>query len=232
MMLLDKLNSYRVVLASQSPRRRELLGGLGISFEVCRCNEPEAVSPEWTPEEIVRQLSMQKAQFVFSKLSNSPALSQHGCLSNFPASSLQGNACSSPDLPQQCENLLPLLVIGGDTIVVAPNGQVLGKPKSRKEASYMLNSLSGKTHIVHSGICVITEKVQICESDTAEVSFEQLEPDEIDYYIDHFHPFDKAGSYGVQEWLGYRGIGKIKGSFFTVMGLPTHLLWKMLVNMQ
>lgn len=256
MMLLDKLNSYRVVLASQSPRRRELLGGLGISFEVCRCNEPEAVSPEWTPEEIVRQLSMQKAQFVFSKLSNSPALSQHGCLSNFPASSLQGNACSSPDLPQQrnackfpdplqhgcissspdlpqqCENLLPLLVIGGDTIVVAPNGQVLGKPKSRKEASYMLNSLSGKTHIVHSGICVITEKGQICESDTAEVSFEQLEPDEIDYYIDHFHPFDKAGSYGVQEWLGYRGIGQIKGSFFTVMGLPTHLLWKMLVNMQ
>ena len=199
MMLLDKLQSYRVVLASKSPRRKALLAGLGLNFEIFQSDEPEIVRPEWSPEEVVRQLSCQKASHVFSQLSASD--------------------------PQ-----FPLLVIGGDTIVVS-EGRILGKPANRDEACQMLCSLSGKTHVVHSGLCLMTASGFSCESDTAEVTFDRLENEEIYYYIDHFHPFDKAGSYGVQEWIGYRAISCLKGSFYTVMGLPTHLLWKMLVNM-
>ena len=195
MMLLDRIQSYRVVLASQSPRRRELLRGLGLSFEVMQSGEAEETNVEWSPQEVVCRLSMQKAQHVFNQL-------------------------SKPSEP-------PLLVIGGDTIVVS-EGRILGKPHDREEAVAMLRQLSGKTHRVYSGLCVLTPWRQLCDYDVTEVTFETLKEEEIGYYIDRYQPFDKAGSYGVQEWIGYLGISGLNGSFYTVVGLPTHLLWKML----
>ena len=200
MMLLDKLQAYNVVLASQSPRRQELLAGMGVTFSVLKCDEPERIQSDWTPDEVVRQLAWQKASSVFKTLAHQPL-----------------------------EAGKPYLVIGGDTIVVV-DGHILGKPSDRCEAERMLRLLSGRSHEVYSGLCVKRDGRELLACDSAVVTFDELGVEEICYYIDHCRPFDKAGSYGVQEWIGYRGITKLDGSFYTVMGLPTHLLWQMLLN--
>jgi len=119
------------------------------------------------------------------------------------------------------------IVIGCDTTVLLDN-ELLEKPQNREEAIDMLKLLSGKTHKVISAICVIHKHKTLVYSDTAKVSFDRLREEEINYYIDTYAPFDKAGGYGIQEWIGYIGINHIEGSFYTVMGLPTHLLWNVL----
>ena len=198
-MLLDKLKMYDVVLASKSPRRQELLHGLGADFRVCESGEAEMVRPEWQPEEMVTRLARQKAESVFRRLS------------------AQGREDSAS----------PLLVIGGDTLVVR-DGKVLGKPKDETDARRMLQLLSGGTHTVLSGVCVLTAEKCLTDCARSEVTFCTIPEEDVAYYVRNYRPMDKAGSYGVQEWIGYRAISAIRGSFYNVMGLPTHLLWRML----
>lgn len=191
-MLLDELNKRKVFLASKSPRRRELLAGMGVNFEVMSTDVEETYDPAWSPEEIVMHLS---------RLKLSPI-----------------------DMSQYDPNTI---FITCDTIVVV-NGQIIGKPKDKEDATRMLKMLSGNTHTVYSGVTVATPQRQLTDYRATEVVFETLTDDMIQYYIDTYQPYDKAGSYGVQEWIGRVGIREVHGSFYNVMGLPTRLLWQML----
>jgi septum formation protein len=191
-MLLEELKKRKVILASQSPRRRELLAGMGVEFEVMKTDVEETYDPSWSPEEIVMHLS---------KLKLSPIdMSQY-----------------TPDT----------IFITCDTIVVV-NGQIIGKPKDEEDAKRMLRMLSGNTHTVYSGLTVASPQKQLTDYRSTDVIFETLSDEMIQYYIDTYQPFDKAGSYGVQEWIGRVGIREVRGSFYNVMGLPTRLLWQML----
>jgi len=191
-MLLTELQQYKIYLASKSPRRRELLAGMGVEFEVMSTDVEETYDPARSPEEIVMHLS---------RLKLSPI-----------------------DMSQYDPNTI---FITCDTIVVV-NGQIIGKPKDREDATRMLKMLSGNTHTVYSGVTVATPQRQLTDYRATEVVFENLTDDMIQYYIDTYQPFDKAGSYGVQEWIGRVGIREVHGSFYNVMGLPTRLLWQML----
>ena len=193
-MLLNDLQPYKIYLASQSPRRRELLAGMGIAFEVMVTDVEETYDPTWPPEQIVMGLS---------RLKLSPIdMSLHG--------------------PKT-------LFIACDTIVVV-DGKIAGKPRDEAEAKRMLHALSGRTHTVYSGLTVATPAKSLSGYRATDVVFETLSDEMIQYYIDTYRPFDKAGSYGVQEWIGRVGIREIHGSFYNVMGLPTRLLWEMLVE--
>ena len=119
------------------------------------------------------------------------------------------------------------VLITADTLVFLDE-QILGKPRDRAEAAEMLRALSGRTHTVTTGVALRTRERLHCFSDTTEVDFKVLTDEETDYYIDRYRPFDKAGAYGVQEWIGYVGIREVRGSYYNVMGLPTRLLWQML----
>ncbi len=121
------------------------------------------------------------------------------------------------------------LLITGDTIIYS-NGKVLGKPTNKKEAYAMIESFSGNIHEVISAFCIKTKDKKIIRTDCVKVHFKALESDEINYYINEFSPYDKAGAYGIQEWIGQIGITKIEGSFYTVMGMPIHLLYESLKN--
>jgi septum formation protein len=191
-MLLTELQRHRIYLVSQSPRRRELLAGMGVDFEVMKTDVEETYDPSWTPEEIVMHLSRLKL--------------------------------SSIDMAQYDPKTI---FIACDTIVVV-DGKVIGKPKDAEEAARMLNALSCHTHTVYSGLTVATPATSLTDYRATDVVFEMLTDDMIQYYINRYKPFDKAGSYGVQEWIGYVGIREIHGSFYNVMGLPTRLLWQML----
>ena len=192
-MLLDKLKNYTIVLASQSPRRKELLDGLGLTFEVNWIETNETLSADLTPCQMVEQLAKQKAEIIANQY-----------------------------------DMTKTIVIGGDTIVCIDD-TILGKPTDRQNAIEMLQQLSGRKHLVISGLCVIHNGQTICNHDTTEVFVKPLTTEEIVFYVDSFRPFDKAGGYGIQEWFGYQSISRINGSFYNVMGLPTHLLWEMLL---
>ncbi len=191
-MLLTDLQQYQIYLASKSPRRRELLAGMGIDFDVLTTDVEETYDPSWSPEQIVMHLS---------KLKLSPI-----------------------DMAQYDPQTI---FIACDTIVVV-NGQIIGKPKDRADAERMLKMLSGNSHTVYSGLTVATPRKTLTDYRATEVFFDNLSDEIIQYYIDTYKPFDKAGSYGVQEWIGRVGIREIHGSFYNVMGLPTRLLWQML----
>ena len=193
-MLLNDLQPYKIYLASQSPRRRELLAGMGIAFEVMVTDVEETYDPTWPPEQIVMGLS---------RLKLSPIdMSLHG--------------------PKT-------LFIACDTIVVA-DGNIIGKPKDNDEALQMLRQLSGETHVVYSGLTVATPDRMLTDFRSSGVTFVELSDEELQYYVEHYRPLDKAGAYGIQEWIGCIGIQAIHGSFYNVMGLPTCLLWEMLQN--
>ncbi|WP_426475476.1 Maf family nucleotide pyrophosphatase [Chryseobacterium balustinum] len=180
----------KILLASQSPRRKELLSSLGFDFEVVKIDCEEIL-----PEHI--------------KIGEAAAY----------LSELKANAFR---ILQKDEVLLT-----ADTVVANEN-QFLGKPKNETEAKKMLQSLSGKTHQVYTGITIKTVDKSITETDVADVEFDEISDEEIDFYIKNYQPFDKAGGYGIQEWLGMAKIKKINGSFYTIMGLPTHLVYKIL----
>ncbi|MCX8533310.1 Maf family nucleotide pyrophosphatase [Chryseobacterium luquanense] len=180
----------KILLASQSPRRKELLSSLGFEFEVVKIDCEEIL-----PENI--------------KIGEAAAY----------LSELKANAFQNL---QEGQTLLT-----ADTVVANEN-QFLGKPKDKIEAKKMLQSLSGKTHQVYTGITIKTLDKTITETDVADVEFDEISEEEIDFYIKNYKPFDKAGSYGIQEWLGMSKIKKINGSFYTIMGLPTHLVYKIL----
>lgn len=182
----------KILLASQSPRRKELLSSLGFDFEVVKIDCEEIV-----PEHI--------------KVGESAAY----------LSELKANAF---------RNLIDDEVLLTADTVVAIDEQFLGKPEDENEAKKMLSLLSGKTHQVYTAITIKTLDKTITETDVADVEFDEISDEEIDFYIKNYKPFDKAGSYGIQEWLGMAKIKNIKGSFYTIMGLPTHLVYHILKN--
>ena len=194
-MLLDKLKQYRILLASKSPRRRELLTDMGLEFEILTTDVEESFDPSLSPAEVVQYLSKLK----LSGLD----------MADYPANTI---------------------FIACDTIVVM-DGHILGKPKDDEEALQMLRQLSGHTHTVLSGLTVATPQKMLTDYRSTEVTFAELTEDEIRYYEQQYCPLDKAGAYGVQEWIGCVGIKSIHGSFYNVMGLPTRLLWEMLTEL-
>ncbi len=187
-------NCKKIILASASPRRKELLKGLNLEFEVdTRNNFDETYDPS-TPTDNIPSVLSEGKSFGFHR----PLIEDE-------------------------------ILITSDTLVIC-DGRVMGKPHSREEAVEMLSFLSGKNHKVITGITIRDKERHITDSDTAIVHFKPLTDSEIEYYVDTFKPFDKAGAYGIQEWIGYIGIDRIEGSFFTIMGFPVHLVYQHLTN--
>jgi len=186
--MLSNLSNYNIILASQSPRRHELLKGLNIPFEVKVIDVEETYPEQLFGVDIPMYLAEKKANAYVSKMQ---------------------------------ENTL---LITADTIVWH-EGKVYGKPADKAEATRMLKALSGKTHEVITGVCISTLKQRKTFHVISEVRFTSLTPSEIEYYLDNYKPYDKAGSYGVQEWIGYIGVEHIEGSYFNVMGLPVQRLY-------
>ena len=183
------LEQYRIILGSQSPRRKELLALLDLPF-TCQVIDTEEIYPaELRGAEIPVYLAKLKA------------------------------AAFEP-LPDD-----KTLLITADTIVWL-DGQVLGKPHTPTEARNMLHRLSGKTHQVITGVCLMTRGLQRTFSATTQVTFDVLTEDEIEFYVEKFRPLDKAGAYGVQEWIGFVGVSRLEGSYFNVMGLPVQRLYQ------
>ena len=190
--MLSNLKKYHIILASKSPRRQELLRGMGVSFEILTKETPEDYPVELPLDEVPKYLSLQKSL-----------------------------AFKDNELPAD------YLLITSDTVVIC-EGEILGKPKDRDDAERMLRMLSGKTHHVVTGVTVRSAEKTESFAVRSNVTFAELELDEIDYYIEHCQPFDKAGAYGIQEWIGYVGISGLEGSFYNVMGLPTRKLYQCL----
>mmetsp|Transcript_8656 Transcript_8656/g.15978 ORF Transcript_8656/g.15978 Transcript_8656/m.15978 type:complete len:291 (+) Transcript_8656:1-873(+) len=175
----------RIVLASQSPRRRELLGALGFEFDVRAKDVDESFSPDMPPDQVAQYLAKKKAK------------------------------ASLPSMdPTE-------VVVAADTVVVLDD-LIMNKPESREEAIAMISSLSGRSHRVITGVCIANPDGQeVSFDDEATVTFRELRQDEIEYYVDVHKPFDKAGSYGIQDWIGMAAVTRLEGSYYTVMGLPT-----------
>lgn len=189
MLLHEKLAPYRLLLASQSPRRRELMSGCGLPYELAPKFDCEERYPaELAAEEVPRYLSRLKSEVYPSPLAAREIL------------------------------------LTADTVVVL-DGEVLGKPHGRDDAVKMLGRLSARRHTVVSGVTFRTHERMHTFTARTSVWFRRLEREEIDYYVDTFRPFDKAGSYGIQEWIGYAAIERIEGSFYNVMGLPIQKLY-------
>lgn len=188
--MLDNLKKYKIILASNSPRRRELLSGLGVDYEVKIVPGIDETYPEsLNGEEIPVYIAQEKA-----------------------------NAYRASPQPDE-------LVITADTIVYV-DGMVLGKPVDEADACRMLRMLSGRTHQVITGVCLTTVDFQKSFASVTEVTFDTLSDEEIGYYVEKYRPMDKAGSYGVQEWIGFVGVTGLKGSYYNVMGLPVQRLYK------
>ena len=185
---------YQLVLASNSPRRKELLSGLNKSIIIRVKNDIDESYPSTLSAlDVPEYLSKKKA-------------------SNYEVADNE-------------------ILITADTLVIVDN-TILGKPKNEKEAFEMLRLLSNKTHTVATGVCLKTSDKSISFSDVTEVCFKELSDEEINYYVSQFKPFDKAGSYGIQEWIGYIGITSIKGSYFNVMGLPVHRVYEKIQELE
>lgn len=188
--MLDNLKKYRVILASNSPRRKELLAGLGVEYEVRTLPDVDESYPGTLKgADIPLYIAKEKADAYHSMI--------------------------QPDE----------LMITADTIVWL-DGRVLGKPKDREDAMQMLRDMSGRTHEVFTGVCITTREWQRCFSAQTEVRFSELSEEEIVYYVDKYQPMDKAGAYGVQEWIGFIGVENISGSYYNVMGLPVQKLYR------
>jgi len=183
----------KLVLASQSPRRQELLTGLNVSFSVRKIDVDEDFPEDMPHTSVASFLANKKGMAALPTLSDDE------------------------------------LLITADTVVLV-KGQLLNKPATVEEAQYMLSLLSGSKHQVITGVCLMDRHKKVVIEDAAWVHFTSLSPAEIDFYIEKYRPFDKAGGYGVQDWIGYVAIEKIEGSFYTIMGLPVHKVYRELVN--
>lgn len=183
---------WKIILASNSPRRKELLAGIDVNFEVrVLKNIDEDYPSELPTKEIAAYISKKKAAAYLETMADDE------------------------------------LVITADTIVVLGD-EVMGKPKDDADACRMLHELSGKTHQVITGVTLTTKEKQVSFSVETDVTFKQLSEDEINYYVKKYQPFDKAGSYGIQEWIGHIGVTGMKGSYFNVMGLPVQRIYEAL----
>ena len=184
------MKSYKIILASNSPRRKELLAGLDVQFEVRIIKGIDESYPATLPtKEIAEYIAQKKAAAYRETMANDE------------------------------------LVITADTIVVLGD-EVLGKPKDAADARRMLHELSGKTHQVITGVVLTTKDQQKHFSVVSNVTFKELADSEIDYYVDTYKPMDKAGAYGIQEWIGYVGVTRLEGSYFNVMGLPVQRIYE------
>lgn len=193
MLLTEKLKDTNIILASQSPRRKELLAGLGLKFSTISLDIDETFDRnEFKKEQITEYLSVKKAKAY---------------------TNIQPND----------------LIITSDTTVWVDD-ESLEKASNREEAYEMIKKLSGKTHYVYTSVTIRSIEKEVTFSDETQVTFADLTDEEIYFYIDNYKPFDKAGAYGVQEWIGYIGVDNMNGSYFNVMGLPTHKLYKELVK--
>ncbi len=187
-MIIEELNRYRIILASRSPRRQQLLKEMGIEFDVYVTDGPEYSPPGLKGEEIAMHVARGKAGLLEPSLKSGE------------------------------------IIIAADTIVWCC-GRTLEKPSDDEEAFEMLRCISGRTHEVITGVCLLTSRKEKIFAETTEVTFERLTDEEISYYVKNYKPFDKAGAYGIQEWIGFIGCSRIEGSYFNVMGLPVHRLY-------
>ncbi len=188
----ENLRKYSIILASGSPRRRELLSSIGLEYTV---RTIEGISEEYPAiliaEEVPQFISRKKAQAYRDTMNKNE------------------------------------LIITADTVVSLDN-KILGKPQDKNEAVEMLQFLSGRTHQVITGVTIMTETREETFATTSHVTVAQLQDNEIEYYIEKYKPYDKAGAYGIQEWIGMIGVTGIEGSFFNVMGLPVQRLYTLL----
>ncbi|MFT7159982.1 MAG: septum formation protein [Bacteroidia bacterium] len=177
----------KIILASNSPRRKELMQQLGFGFEVKSEDFDEVIKMDLDVKEVSKYLAEQKNDQYRELFSNE-------------------------------------IIVTADTVVIIA-GQILGKPSNAEEAKQMLSQLSNGTHSVMTGVCISSNDKKISFDDSTNVSFKNLEANEIDFYINKFKPYDKAGAYGIQEWIGMIGIEAIEGSYYNVMGLPVHKVY-------
>ncbi len=185
---------YYIILASNSPRRRELLAGLGLPFEVRVLEGIDESYPASLPvPDVAKYISEKKADAYRAILK-----------------------------PKH-------LIITADTVVIVDD-KILGKPKDEAEAVLMLHEISGRTHQVTTGVCLLTTAFKHSFSVTTDVTFKTLSDEEILYYVHNYKPFDKAGAYGIQEWIGYIGVTQIVGSYYNVMGLPVQRIYNELIK--
>lgn len=192
--ILPNLKQYKIVLCSNSPRRKELLKGLGLNFQTRIIDGiDESYDKSLPGEDIAKMISEKKAESYKTTMYSDE------------------------------------LIITADTIVYV-DGEVLGKPQNKIDAARMLKMISGKCHDVITGVCLLTSNKRISFSVKTKVSFAQITDDEISFYIENYKPYDKAGAYGIQEWIGYIGVDSIQGSYFNVMGLPVQRLYSELKN--
>ena len=192
---MHSIKNYKLILASASPRRQQLMKDAGFTFEVRLKSVEEKYPQELHLENVPEYLSKVKASAFREELKADEVL------------------------------------ITADTVVCI-HDRILGKPTDRKEAISMLQELSGNRHLVVTGVSVTTRTEQLSFSSRTDVFFKHLSNEEIELYVDTYKPFDKAGAYGIQEWIGYIGIERIEGSFYNVMGLPIQKLYETLRKLQ
>ena len=185
---------YKLILASNSPRRKELLAGLGVPFEVRVLQDIDEHYPENLPvNEVARYIAKEKVD-AYRRIVAADEL-----------------------------------IITADTVVIVGD-EILGKPMDEADAVRMLRLLSGRTHQVTTGVCLLTAEKERCFDVTTDVTFKTLTDEEIHYYVNRYRPFDKAGAYGIQEWIGYIGVTGLNGSYYNVMGLPVQRIYQELTK--
>ena len=191
-MLKKILSGRKIILASASPRRKELLGGLGVEFTIDTKNSFEEIAPEGLP------------------------------FTQYPEYMAKGKSHGFH------RDLLPdEILVTADTMVLCSD-EIMGKPIDRADAIRMVQKLQNNRHSVLTGVCIRSLEKEVCFTASTDVFFDELSQEEIEYYVDTYRPFDKAGAYGVQEWVGYAGIKRIEGSYFNVVGLPVQMLYQKL----
>jgi septum formation protein len=191
--MLEKiLQGRKIILASASPRRKELLGGLGVEFTIDTKNSFEEIAPEGLP------------------------------FTQYPEYMAKGKSHGFH------RDLLPdEILVTADTMVLCSD-EIMGKPTDRADAIRMVQKLQNNRHSVLTGVCIRSLEKEVCFTASTDVFFDEVSQEEIEYYVDTYRPFDKAGAYGVQEWVGYAGIKRIEGSYFNVVGLPVQMLYQKL----
>jgi septum formation protein len=192
---MDNNRVKKIILASQSPRRSQLLQWAGIPFDIIVAPVEETYPPGLSPHEISEFIARKKAM------------------------------ASKELIIRQRKEFIDFPILAADTIVVSGN-KIIGKPANREEAIKTLQAISGKSHSVITGVCILKGGEEINFSDETIVQFHRLKEEQIEFYVDNYKPYDKAGSYAIQEWIGVIGISSINGDFYNVMGLPVSLVLK------
>ena len=191
------LDNYHIILASQSPRRKQLLAEAGFkNLDICPMNVDETPPPQYPVEKLAAYLATKKA------------------MAAKPLLGTRGN-----------------VIVAADTTVVLDN-VLYEKPLDIADARRILSALSGKTHKVITGVCILSDTQKRVFSEASKVEFDVLTPEEIDFYIENYQPFDKAGAYAVQDWIGHCKIKRIQGTYENIMGLPTFKVYKTLMNLE